>query len=175
MKLNKKGFTLIELVVTIAIMMLVVGIALPSTFNVINKSKNNVSSSIEKQLKQHAKNYVSERNYHLDSNKTYRVLVSVMDVGDLTDVKDNKIDGRVEITGNDYKYVPSKNNTNGCEPFPVYSLNTETIELNKSSNNDNSNNNDNTPYKVIESLYDGNNEPDFNLQSPSVIQYNSSY
>ena len=76
MRRKNQGFTLVELVATIAIMLLVTTIAVPSIISIVNKSEDKLDSATKKQLIAYAKSYVKENNFTIEKNKTYCVLVS---------------------------------------------------------------------------------------------------
>ena len=56
--MNKKGFTLVELVVTVAILLTLSTIAVVSVTNVLKKSNNDINTIQNKLIEQSIKNYI---------------------------------------------------------------------------------------------------------------------
>ena len=72
--MNKKGFTLIELIVTIALLAVVALVSFVSITKVINESRNKECKNMETTIINAAKSYVSDNRYNnswdCDSAKT---------------------------------------------------------------------------------------------------------
>lgn len=66
--MNRKGFTLIELIATIALLAVIVVISFVSISAVIKQSKVNDCESLVKSIKSAAKEYVSDNRYNFTSN-----------------------------------------------------------------------------------------------------------
>lgn len=65
--MNNKGFTLIELIVTIALLAIISTISFVSITNVIEENKNKTCESIETSLKTATLDYISDNRYNLES------------------------------------------------------------------------------------------------------------
>lgn len=88
--MNRKGFTLVEILVVIAITALLVLILIPNIFIIIDKNKEKSCSSILKNIESAAKIYVTNNKYNMgfgcnSPNNTKNVTVQeLIDTGDLT-------------------------------------------------------------------------------------------
>ena len=84
MKMNNKGFTLIELIVTIALLAIIAIISFVSINGVVNQSKVNNCESLKMNIKTAAKEYVSDNRYKntFDSDNDK---IEIIDVELLTD------------------------------------------------------------------------------------------
>lgn len=72
-KRNKKGFTLIELVVVIAILGILAGIALPRLTNIQKKASINADVSVATTIVNSAKLYIVEKNILEDEIKDVKI------------------------------------------------------------------------------------------------------
>ena len=70
MKLNYKGFTLVELLAVIAIMGMLAVIMVPTISGVIEENKTNNSANLKNSIKSSARAYISDNRYEikLDNN-----------------------------------------------------------------------------------------------------------
>lgn len=64
--MNKKGFTLVEVILTIAIMALLLIILIPNIFSLISKNKESSCNSLRDNIISAAKMYVTENKYNLE-------------------------------------------------------------------------------------------------------------
>lgn len=87
MKKNNKGFTLIELIVTIALLAVIAIISFVSINGVINQSKVNNCENLRKNIITAAKEYVSDNRYKNDFNVVIAGVKKIVtiDVKTLTD------------------------------------------------------------------------------------------
>ena len=65
MKLNYKGFTLVELLAVIAIMGMLAVIMVPTISGVIEENKKNNSENLKNSIKSSARAYISDNRYQL--------------------------------------------------------------------------------------------------------------
>lgn len=65
MKLNYKGFTLVELLAVIAIMGMLAVIMVPTISGVIEENKTNNSENLKKSIKSSARAYISDNRYEI--------------------------------------------------------------------------------------------------------------
>ena len=89
MNVNKKGFTLIEVIVVIVIIVILSLILIPNVMLFINKNDINSCEKLITNIESSAKIYVSENKYTLgfdcDSNATKEIkLQKLVDEGDLS-------------------------------------------------------------------------------------------
>ena len=70
MKLNRKGFTLVELLAVIAVLGIIIGIATMNVISIINKSKNETRKEMIGNLKEAAISYAVDHNYYITKNST---------------------------------------------------------------------------------------------------------
>ena len=116
--MKKNGFTLIELVVTIAIILAITAIAVPSTISLINRSKNSEYNGYIDSFVALSKTYFSDMGYQEDkvvNNVCYQITLDTLeDKQYLEDIPINpktseKFKGGVEIKLEggkvNYKYV----------------------------------------------------------------------
>ena len=96
--MNKKGFTLIETVMVIAILALLMLILVPNVISLINKNNIKSCQNLEASIKNAAKVYVTNNKYQLGFNcntseKTSTVKISIQSLIDSGDLKltDNKL------------------------------------------------------------------------------------
>ncbi|MGN1312181.1 MAG: prepilin-type N-terminal cleavage/methylation domain-containing protein [Bacilli bacterium] len=93
--MNKKGFTLIEVIVVIVIIVILSLILIPNVMLFINKNNINSCEKLITNIESSAKIYVSENKYDLgfdcsDSSKTI-TLQTLVDEGDLSSPITNPI------------------------------------------------------------------------------------
>ena len=84
MDINNKGFTLVELIVTIALLAVISIVSFVSINGVINQSKINNCESIEMDIKTAAKEYVSDNRYE-NSFDSDGDMIEIIDVKLLID------------------------------------------------------------------------------------------
>ena len=96
--MNKKGFTLIETIMVIAILALLMLILVPNVITLINKNNIKSCHNLEDSIKNAAKIYVTNNKYQLGfscntSETTSAVTISIQNLIDSGDLKltDNKL------------------------------------------------------------------------------------
>ncbi len=84
MKLNYKGFTLVELLAVIAIMGMLAVIMVPTISGVIEENKKNNSANLKNSIKSSARAYISDNRYEIkldnkscNNNNTKREIFSI--------------------------------------------------------------------------------------------------
>ena len=84
MKLNYKGFTLVELLAVIAIMGMLAVIMVPTISGVIEENKKNNSENLKNSIKSSARAYISDNRYEIkldnkscNNNNTKREIFSI--------------------------------------------------------------------------------------------------
>lgn len=114
--MNKKAFTLIELLAVIIVLGLILAIAIPSVFKAISQSKLDVYKTKEHQLKKAGEDYVLYNNTTLPTTLGSSININLIDlvsgkfvnpIKDLDD--DSNCTGYVNITKTNtenYTYVP---------------------------------------------------------------------
>ena len=132
--MNKKGFTLIELIATIVIIILMGLIVTPKVIDIINDNRIKGYKEIEARLEEAAAKYVSD-NY-VDSNESYIIiqkeqLIDGKYIGEIYDLKDHSVcDAYVTVS-----------NLNGIVEFdailscPSYLTDTVTLTVNLDEGN----------------------------------------
>lgn len=126
--LNRRGFTLVELLAVLVILSAIMGIALPSITSSMERSKDKQNKSKQNMLESFAEIYVADHknaiyNY-LDKkaiSKCYISIKTLKDKGYLSDEADLDSDGK-EIEGyiifnrqdNSYLYKDSMDNNGSC-------------------------------------------------------------
>ncbi|MBE6161904.1 MAG: type II secretion system protein [Firmicutes bacterium] len=70
MNLNKKGFTLVELLAVIAVLGIIIGIATMNVISAINKSKSETQKEMIGNLKEAAVSYAVDHNYKITKSST---------------------------------------------------------------------------------------------------------
>ena len=114
-KLNKKGFTLIELMVVIAILVVIMGIALPNITSSIERSKQKQKNSKIELITSAAELYFDRNS---STNKADGVLVSTIisdqDIPgvEVTDICDNTC--CVKYISNKYQLVDNSTECNSA-------------------------------------------------------------
>lgn len=95
MNVNKKGFTLIELIMVIVIIAILSLVLVPNIFTFINKNNIKSCESLEKNIISAAKIYVTNNKYDLGfdcSGQSKGIsLQSLVDSGDLTEPITNPV------------------------------------------------------------------------------------
>ena len=81
--MNRKGFTLIELIVTIALLAVVSIISFVSITNIINDSKEKNCNNLVKSIKSATKDYISDNRY---TDKLYMIDGSIKTEFDTSDI-----------------------------------------------------------------------------------------
>lgn len=122
MKLNKEGFTLIELVGVIIIISILSLLFFPSLINQFKKTSDNMDETTKKIIIDSAKIYVDNNESNFDKSKTYCITISTLiDNEYLEDNfteynKDYIIKNKVVQTiGNGDKFIYSIVSENNCE------------------------------------------------------------
>ena len=121
MNKNNKGFTLVELLATIVVITLVMGIAIPYVMNVINNSKNNSRELAINNIKTSAKYYAEDNSNEMiwtherdDANNELENTYTCVSVTDLINkgyLKSSDIKNELNITNADNIVV--KRNSGG--------------------------------------------------------------
>ena len=99
MYINKKGFTLIEMVVTIMLLAIIVLIAFPSINGILDKNKQNNCDSLKRSITEAVKLYVSDNRYNIGWKKEY------------LDCDENVYNYYVTTDDECYVYTNNKNST----------------------------------------------------------------
>ncbi len=123
---NKKGFTLVELLVTIALMLSILGIAIVSFINISNRKKEESWQKVKEQTELAAEEYYKINEYYLESLTTEggyaRISIGKLVEEDFLTKTVNPISGKalnncdyVEVTKNNsgysYNYVENNDNS----------------------------------------------------------------
>lgn len=88
--MNNKGFTLLEVILVVAILGVITLIIVPSVSSLLNKNKNEQYENLKKSIISAAKMYVSDNRYEFDINCTNNIyefdieLNKLVDAGDLS-------------------------------------------------------------------------------------------
>lgn len=108
--MNKKGFTLVEVILVLAIMSIILLILVPNVFVMINKNNEKSCNSLINNIESAAKIYVTNNKYNLGFSCPTEDLISTIEItlqtlvdsGDLTIEGDTIInpvtDNKVELT-----------------------------------------------------------------------------
>ena len=91
--MNNKGFTLLEIILVVAILGVITLIVVPSVSSILNKNKNDQYENLKKSIISAAKMYVSDNRYDLgitcnnaSERPTFTItLKDIVDSGDLTE------------------------------------------------------------------------------------------
>ena len=102
--MNKKAFTLIELLGVLTLLAIIALIAVTSVTRIIETSKNNISESQKKLIISAAKNYVANDPFNAPS------CVNVTTLKDQGYIDDGSLSGSVTINENKYTYSSSSCN-----------------------------------------------------------------
>ena len=91
--MNKKGFTLIETIMVIAILALLMLILVPNVITLINKNNIKSCQNLEASIKNAAKAYVTNNKYQLGFSCSTEKEIKIQDLIDSGDLKltDNKL------------------------------------------------------------------------------------
>ena len=95
--MNRRGFTLVEVLVVIAIIAILMLVLIPSTFTLINKNNEKSCNNMIKNIESSAKLYVTNNKYDLGfecnspNNKKNITLQTLVNTGDLTTDSTGKI------------------------------------------------------------------------------------
>lgn len=126
-KLNKKGFTLIELLAVVSILLLLVGIAVPSIMSLRSKNVNKVDATQEKEFISLAKIVATDYKSALkgETNQCYFLSLNDMIENDLlaempTDANGNVYDEEAGVKicdGSPIEYTFQTNNTDNALAF----------------------------------------------------------
>ena len=97
--MNKKGFTLVELVATIALLAIIAIISFVSINAVLEDSRVKNCENLVKSIKVAAKEYVSDNRYDFDNNNTRTISVKTLIEGKyLTDEIKNPFNTSEDVT-----------------------------------------------------------------------------
>ena len=98
--MNKKGFTLVEVLVVLAIIALLLLVLVPNVFIMINKNNEKSCNNIINNIESAAKIYVTNNKYDLGftCNGSYQeiTLQDLIDTGDLTTDSSGKITNPID-------------------------------------------------------------------------------
>lgn len=116
---NNKGFTLIELIATILVLALILGITIYVALNVIKKGKEKTYNITKNEVETNADNYLTENNQRLfylikDEDTEYQCITveNLIDYGYLdNDVTKSLIDEHQNVKPSDYVYIERDINT----------------------------------------------------------------
>ena len=118
--MNRKGFTLVELLATIVVLVLIFGITIYIALQVINKSKQNTYKVTTHEVEKNASSYLSENSgrlfYITDDEGKYEyqclTVENLIDYGYLNnDVTKSLIDEHQNVDPSDYIYIERDINT----------------------------------------------------------------
>ncbi len=126
--MNRKGFTLIELIVTIALLAVVSIISFVSITSIINDSKEKNCNNLVKSIKSATKDYISDNRYTDELYMTDGSIKTEFNTsniskylnGDLVNPYDNKTD-----ISNDIKIIVEYNSDNTPKNVSVFYNNSE--------------------------------------------------
>lgn len=105
-KIDKRGFTLIEVIMTVAILGIITLIIVPSVNGIIEKNKTDSYEKLKKSFVTAAKTYVADNRYNLDikcdspsSRPTIDITLQMLvDVGNLTEpIKDPRTEESISL------------------------------------------------------------------------------
>lgn len=120
MNLNNKGFTLVEIIAVLIILVAIMGIAIPAITSSVERSKEKQNNTKMKMLESFAKLYVSDNKNDIynklgDENSCYIRLSTLRDFGYLPTDADQDADGNefdgviIFIKPNIYNYQVNHN------------------------------------------------------------------
>ena len=87
-KLNNKGFTLVELLAVIAILIIIMTVALPNISSAIERTKNKQSDSVKKIIITAGNLYVSDHKNKFSATRDYCIKVDTLIGEDYIDSED---------------------------------------------------------------------------------------
>lgn len=105
MKLNKKGFTLVELLAVIVILLAISIIAIPSISSAIERSKNKTLERKKDVIESYAEIYYDKYMKNTDKN-SFCVNVSELDLDD-SETNSGELDGSVKYSSGEFVYQDS--------------------------------------------------------------------
>ena len=118
MKLNKKGFTLVELLAVVVLLLSISAIAISSISAAIERNKNKQNETKKEMLKSLAVTYYKEHKNSYQSNGiiNFDVLKDAfnLDDDDFLDANGNDFGGCIQVTENTNGKVTAKHITSGC-------------------------------------------------------------
>lgn len=105
MKLNKKGFSMVELLAVVVILGILVGVGVPAVSKYLQKSRTQAYETMEKNAYTAAKNYLIDNNIDVDDVLTIDIkndLVDIQYMDRLVDPVDNgeECTGEVDVIKN---------------------------------------------------------------------------
>lgn len=92
---DKRGFTIIELVAVIAILLIITAIAMPSITSLLGRTENNISKEKEKAFISAARDYVSDNYNNITNNPCNITLETLYTEGYLPENSYRDTDGNV--------------------------------------------------------------------------------
>lgn len=110
---NKKGFTLVELIVTIAVMLSILTIAIVSFISISNKKKQESYNAVKNEIITAAEEYFENNSFYketLTSNNYIKVSLGKLVSEDYINVVTNPITGKKIDKCNYVKVIKNKNN-----------------------------------------------------------------
>lgn len=120
--MNKKGFTLVELLAIIIVLGLILVIVVPKIFSTIQKSKEDIYKVKEHQLKKAAEDYTLYKNITMPNSIGDTITINITDlineklINQIKDLNDDSIcQGFVLVTktnSQNYSYSPCLTCTN---------------------------------------------------------------
>ena len=178
--MKKNGFTLIELVITVAIMLALVGIAVPSTISLVNKSKNKSRDLQIEEFLSSAENYVidNKSKWNMSSIGTNTYCFSLDDLVVENYIKEIPIDPVTEE-----KFIGSINifvkDSKINYEYSEDTCNNRLVDAGLVDNNNNSesenNNLNNTQYLKNKLVKDHNLKEDVDKDGKTYYAYNPIY
>ena len=120
--MNKKGFTLVELLAVIVIILLLITIIAPKVFNQLNSAGNVTQTEQIKSLINVAKIYVQKNNIDIDNND-YEIITieniknsGLINKNTVLDPKTKEeLTGCIKVTNGNNKYIYEYKEANECE------------------------------------------------------------
>ena len=134
---NRKGFTLVELLATIVVLSLVIGITAYVVINAIGSAKEKSYKVTVKELESNASNYLLENNGRLffltsqDGTYEYQCVTveNLIDYGYLsTDITESKVSENENVSIKDYVYIERDINTKAITKSIYTKTNSEYLE-----------------------------------------------
>lgn len=86
--MNNKGFTLLEVILVVAILGVITLIIVPSVSSLLNKNKSEQYENLKKSIISAAKMYVSDNRYDLGINCTNNIYQFTIELNKLVDASD---------------------------------------------------------------------------------------